>query len=239
MTDRETIFLTWQQALEAVCIDFRRYEPQIMLFSEVLRVITDGRAVIKKDARKEGRWVAAQPGSRMVWLDGRALAEYVCKTLFEKDLDPGVIVSVCARVFQTRAFQDIEPQSGRKGIYIETGMEGFACRQCGDCCKFLDYHDALTAADVKQWQRMGRQDILERVGISRRVDGAPIYRIWVEPGSNQFSETCPFLKHLPSENRWICGIHDVKPRICREYPVSRKHGIMTGCPGFARQRHPV
>jgi Fe-S-cluster containining protein len=233
MIEKESIFLTPQQALEAVCIDFRRYAPQVMLFSEVLRVISGANAVIKQDREKEGRWVAAKPGSKMIWLDGFALGEYVCRMLHEKDYELDVIVSVCARVFQTRAFPGIDPANGRAGVYIETGMEGFSCRQCGDCCKLLAYHDALTAADVKLWERTGRQDILEWVGVFRMIDGEPTYRIWVVPGTGKLAEQCPFLKRLPAENRWICRIHDVKPRICRDYPVSRKHGIMTGCPGFS------
>jgi Fe-S-cluster containining protein len=233
MIEKESIFLTLQQAREAVCIDFRRYEPQIMLFSEVLRVISNGTAVIKQDSEKEGRWVATGPGPKMVWLDGPALGEYVCRVLHEQDLERDVIVSVCARVFHTRAFPGTDPDSGREGIAIETGMEGFSCRQCGACCKFLDYHDALTTADVKRWESMGRQDILDWVGVSRESNGESTYRIWVEPGTAEIAAQCPFLKHLPTENRWVCSIHDVKPCICREYPVSRKHGMMTGCPGFS------
>ena len=235
MSVKETIFLTLQQALEAVCIDFRRYEPQVMLFSEVLRVISAGNAVIKQDSKKGGRWVAAEPGSKMVWMDGAALSEYVCRTLHEKDYEPEVMVAVCARVFQARAFPGTDPESGRAGIHIETNMERFSCRQCGNCCIFLDYHDALTPADVKQWERIGRQDILDWVGVSRTSNGKPIYRIWVEAATGKRVRQCPFLEHLPAQNRWICRIHDVKPRICREYPVSRKHGLMTGCPGFSRQ----
>ena len=235
MSVKETIFLSLQQALEAVCIDFRRYEPQVMLFCEVLRVISTGNAVIKQDSEKEGRWVAAEPGSKMVWMDGAALGEYVCRTLHEKDYEPEVLVAVCARVFQTRAFPGTDPESGRAGIYIETNMEQFSCRQCGKCCTFLDYHDALTPADVKQWERIGRQDILDWVGVSRTPNGKPTYRIWVEAATGKRVRQCPFLELLPAENRWICRIHDVKPRICREYPVSRKHGLMTGCPGFSRQ----
>ena len=234
MTDRETIFLTAQEALAAVCIDFRRYEPQIMLFSEVLRVISGGNVVIKQGAEKSGRWVAAEPGSRMVWLDGRALGEYVCRALHQKALGLDAIVSVCARVFQTRAWAGSDPESGRIGIFVETGMERFSCRQCGDCCKFLDYHDALTPEDIGLWEGLGRQDILDRVRVSHKADGTTAYRIWVEPQSLKLAEQCPFLKHLADENRWICRIHDVKPGICRDYPVSRKHGIMTGCPGFSR-----
>jgi len=232
MIGRDTIFLTPQQAIEAVCIDFRRYEPQIMLFSEVLRVISENNAVIMQDAEKEGRWVAVEPGSKMVWLDGRALGELVCRALHEKDLNEDVILSICTRVFQTRAHPGTDPQSNRKGIFIETGMEAFYCRQCGDCCRFLDYHDALTTADVERWEQLGRQDVLARVGVSRKIDGTPTYRIWVEPGSTKLDKQCPFLEQLPAENRWICRIHHVKPHICREYPVSRKHGMMTGCPGF-------
>ena len=235
MTVRETIFLTREQALEAVCIDFRRYEPQVMLFSEVLRVISKGKAVIEQGGEKKGRWVAAQPGTKMVWLSGPALGDYVCRALRAEEHALGVIASVCARVFQTRAFPGTDPESGQTGIYIATGMEDFTCIQCGDCCRFLDYHEALSPADVRMWEQMARQDILERVGASRRPDGGTAYRIWIEPDSGKLARVCPFLQQLPDENRWICSIHDVKPRICREYPVSRKHGLMTGCPGFSRK----
>ena len=47
MNEKETIFLSLRQALDAVCMDFRRYEPQVMLFSEILRVISNGNAVIR------------------------------------------------------------------------------------------------------------------------------------------------------------------------------------------------
>ncbi|OQY08333.1 MAG: hypothetical protein B6I22_00910 [Desulfobacteraceae bacterium 4572_123] len=49
---------------------------------------------------------------------------------------------------------------------------------------------------------------------------------------NMIHRSCPFLKKIPSENRRLCAIHDIKPAICRQYPVSRKHALITGCPGF-------
>lgn len=233
MNQRETIFLTLQEAVAAVCIDFRRYEPQVMLFSEILRLVSGGKAVIKQDGEGAGRWVAAEPGKKMVWLDGQALCEYVCRVLLSRDLKTDLMVPVCARVFQARAFPGTDPMNGRAGVTIETGMEEFVCRQCGNCCRILDYHDAVTAADVTLWERSGRQDILDRVGVFQRSGSEPAFRIWVEPETGNLAKKCPFLKHLPAEKRWICGIHDIKPRICREYPVSRKHGLMTGCPGFS------
>jgi len=234
MIEKETIFLTLQQAREAVCIDFCRYAPQIMLFSEVLRIISNGKAVINKEREKEGRWISAEPGSKMIWMNGPALGEYVCRALLEKDLEAEDIVSVCARVFQARAFKGRDPESDLAGVFIETGMETFSCRQCGDCCNFLDYHDALTQADVERWKQLGRQDILDWVSVSRTPNGKSGYRIWVEPKTGKMIDRCPFLKPLSTENHWLCRIHDVKPCICREYPVSRKHGLMTGCPGFLR-----
>ena len=82
------------------------------------------------------------------------------------------------------------------------------------------------------WEQTGRSDVLEWVGAFKKDGRETVYRIWMKPGTRTFAETCPFLQKIPHENKWICRIHDVKPRICREYPVSRKHAIMTGCPGF-------
>ncbi|MBW2614413.1 MAG: YkgJ family cysteine cluster protein [Deltaproteobacteria bacterium] len=232
MTAKGSIFLTTRQALDAVCMDFRSYEPQIMLFSEVLRVISNGDAIIKRERGKEGRWVAARHGLKMVWFDGPALGEYVCRALNEHAPDLEIITSVCSRVFQTHAYTATDSATGLPGVCIETGMENFACQQCGNCCNSLDYRDALGAEDVAGWKRMGRRDILEHVQILDRNYPAKAYRIWVKPGTHELADRCPFLEHMPTENRWTCCIHDVKPSICRDYPVSRKHGMMTGCPGF-------
>ena len=98
-------------------------------------------------------------------------------------------------------------------------------------CSMADMAEEMDIEEA--WKQLGRHDVLSWVGISRRADGEPSYRIWVEPGSTTLAKQCPFLEHLPAENRWVCRIHNVKPHICREYPVSRKHGTMTGCPGFS------
>lgn len=169
----------------------------------------------------------------MVWLDGHALCLYVCDVL--KAENPGIdtMAAICSRVFQERATPAVDPETGEQGISIETGMENFTCIQCGNCCKSLDYHDALTENDVNAWRNNLRRDILAWIGVYESKDGQRSYRIWTDPQTGKIAETCPFLKHLPAENRWVCRIHEVKPSICREYPVSRKHGIMTGCPGFS------
>jgi Fe-S-cluster containining protein len=75
------------------------------------------------------------------------------------------------------------------------------------------------------------------VGVFDKKDSEPVYRIWMKPGTREFADSCPFLIQSPAEKQhWICRIHDVKPEICRQYPVSRKHGIMTGCRGFRHEK---
>jgi Fe-S-cluster containining protein len=90
----------------------------------------------------------------------------------------------------------------------------------------------LTEEDVQLLRSKGREDVLEWVRAITGRDGQNTYRIWVTPGSTQFAVPCPFLKQGSSSDRWVCAIHDVKPKICQHYPVSRKHALMTGCPGF-------
>ena len=230
--EKESVFLTLDQAVAAVCIDFRQYAPQVMLFCEVLRLVSDDRTPIRPDIPKKGVWIKLAGRKSMRWLEGEALVAHLCETLRRTRLSPEKLAAVCARVFQARAFAAVSPETGEAGVRIETGMEAYSCRQCGQCCRFLDYHDAVTAADVARWQALGRSDILAWVGGYRREGGNPVYRIWVDPATGRLVETCPFLKHDAAGNRWVCRIHDVKPGICRQYPVSRKHARMTGCRGF-------
>jgi Fe-S-cluster containining protein len=48
------------------------------------------------------------------------------------------------------------------------------------------------------------------------------------------NEVCPWLTKIPTQNRWECQIHGVRPAVCRQYPGSRKHAEITGCPGFRK-----
>ena len=232
MLEKESILLTMEQAMTAVCLDFRQYDPQILLFSEIIAVISGGKIAARRETGKNGIWIRRPDERKMRWFEGIELIETLCALIFKIRPDPVLMAAICARVFQTRAFPDKDPTTGRPGIRILTGMEGFACRQCGECCRMLDYHKEVTAADVASWEQMGRSDILDWVGVFQMADQEAVYRIWITPGTRTFAATCPFLHKLPHDDRWNCRIHDVKPQICRQYPVSRKHAIMTGCPGF-------
>lgn len=234
MANQSSIYLTRQEAIAAICIDFRQYDPQILLFAEVLPLLTKGQIHLKRDPGKEGAWINRSGKPSMQWMDGGELIDFMCDAVSKAPWTAELLASVGQRVFQSRVRPVLRPETGDFGIQVETNMAEFHCRQCGHCCRSLDYHQELTEADVALWRAQGRTDVLDWVETAS-VDGtAPVYRIWVSPKTGRIASTCPFLHKEDTSNRWFCGIHEIKPGICRQYPVSRKHAIMTGCPGFQR-----
>jgi Fe-S-cluster containining protein len=232
MNQRDAIFLSIEEAVEAVCVDLQRYEPQIMVLCRTLSLVLGEGIVLKREGQKCGAWVSMQDRRHMRWMNGPELVGIACAALRSADRDPELMTSVCAGVFHERAWMERDRRTGQVGVRIETGMENFSCRQCGRCCMSLDYHDELTEEDVALWKGLGRTDILEWVRAVHPESGKEAYRIWTVPGTTRLADVCPFLKKIPSQNRWECLIHDVKPAICRQYPLTRKHGLMTGCLGF-------
>jgi Fe-S-cluster containining protein len=168
----------------------------------------------------------------MRWLKGPELIDFMCKTLRRTHMDMALTQAVCTRVFQTKADPVPPAGSDQEKICIETGMEEFNCQCCGRCCLTLDYRDQLTTEDVQRWRQIGRTDVINRIGVFLKEGHGPRYRMWVSPHTKEYEKHCPFLKKESSSQRYLCRIHDVKPAICRQYPVSRKHAQMTGCKGF-------
>ncbi|MHB8764614.1 MAG: YkgJ family cysteine cluster protein [Deferrisomatales bacterium] len=121
---------------------------------------------------------------------------------------------------------------GEPGLWVDTEMETFRCTQCGHCCRSLG--DAFAASadveDVDRWEAEGRFDILAWVDLRLRDVG--MMDLWIDPATADEVTRCPWLRKVPREARCLCRIHDTKPRHCREYPRSKKHALMTGCPGF-------
>lgn len=228
------LFLTRAQAMHAICIDFKGYGPQPMLFCEVLRALHQGRVAYQREPGKEGLWISMDKSSALRWLEGEELIEFMCKTVTEAKIDPDCLASLCRLVFQASCRAGYCPHTNRQGVYIHTGMDGFRCRQCGHCCTRLNYQDGITEEDVRHFEALGREDVLKWVGTAQTVSGETAYRIWVIPGTNQFASACPFLRNGPAQDRKVCSIHEIKPQVCRNYPLSRKHARMTGCPGFDR-----
>jgi len=85
--------------------------------------------------------------------------------------------------------------------------------------------------DIELWEKEWRDDILAWV-VNVSTEDFPIWDVWIRPTTGEDVVRCPWLRKLPNKNKYICRIHDVKPKHCREYPKSRKHAEETGCKGF-------
>ena len=70
MVKKESLFLTRKEALEAICRDFRQYDPQIMLFCQIIRLISGGSIVLKREGQKNGAWISLPGRRNMRWMDG-------------------------------------------------------------------------------------------------------------------------------------------------------------------------
>ena len=112
--------------------------------------------------------------------------------------------------------------------------KAFSCKQCGNCC--LNLSGAFSACsdeeDIRMWEDQGRDDILAWVVAIPLGEDAFVYDLWFSPKTGEEVNRCPWLRKLPGRAKYVCRIHDVKPRHCREYPKSRRHALKTGCKGF-------
>lgn len=233
MAETTPILLTIDQAVDAICLDFRGYDPQPMLFCEVLRTVHGGRLIYKRESGQAGLWISGGHHGKMQWLEGKVLIDYMCDTVTDADLAAADLAVLCGKVFQAPCRAVPDPKTGRTGIEVRPDMTGFSCKQCGRCCSRLDYHSGVTSEDVARLGALGRTDVLKWIGRGKDSSGRMVYRMWVAPETRRpVSGPCPFLKQGDTNEHHICTIHDVKPTVCRNYPLSRKHAVMTGCPGF-------
>jgi hypothetical protein len=84
------------------------------------------------------------------------------------------------------------------------------------------------------WLDNGRDDILawdDPIELGNKVY---VYDFWIKPKTVGDVARCPWLRKLPGKDKYICKIHDVKPRVCGEYLRSESHAAKTGCKGFVK-----
>jgi Fe-S-cluster containining protein len=103
------------------------------------------------------------------------------------------------------------------------------CEQCGLCCRIFGPGISPTAANVYAWIEQGRTDIL-RWFVACREDGTRVAGTELQagdlgtvvsfemrdPGTGGYVTVCPFLRRVAKE-RYLCGIHAVKPEMCCTY----------------------
>ena len=220
-------FLTPAQAVDAIAIDFTQYGPQPALFASIAPLILGNRCTVTRKRKKPV--VHILQGKTFVPVSDKDLGFYLIHVLETAPPDLETLADICALVFQTRTLAGPLRTKNISGIWIHSQMKDFVCSQCGQCCRSLAYENNCTASDYLLWKSLGRRDILAWVCKESSPDGQDRYRIWVDPDTGKTAETCPWLVPCPGKGRFSCAIQKIKPGICRQYPFTRKHAVMTGC----------
>ena len=121
---------------------------------------------------------------------------------------------------------------GQAGVWVETEAENFACTRCGKCC-FLPDAFVATAdpVDVERWEKEGRDDILRRL-----LDcGFGVYDLWMDPRTkDEVHSKCPWYRKDKKTGLCSCKIHETKPRHCHSFPLTKRHALVCGCPGWLK-----
>lgn len=109
-------------------------------------------------------------------------------------------------------------------------LKNFNCKQCGCCCKEVPgaYANSVCSEDIRLWLKQGREDILRWVVGCDTAFGYYLYYLWFDPETGDPADGCPWLKEL-SNGKHSCLIHDVKPRHCRDWPLTRKDMEFSCC----------
>jgi len=146
-----------------------------------------------------------------------------------EDKSPDDIAIVYTKVLWVTSYAGTDAKGGELGIWVETEMEKFHCKQCGHCCINLSgaYCNSVLDEDVNRWELEDRYDILKFVDQSSFFND-----IWIDQETGEELDRCPWLKRLPNTDTYICRIHHTKPTHCRNYPFSKRHALTTGCKGF-------
>lgn len=103
------------------------------------------------------------------------------------------------------------------------------CEQCGLCCRIFGPGIAPTQANVYIWMEQDRTDILRWfVAFMENGTAVPCTSLSAEdlggavsfgmrhPDTGEYVTVCPFLRRVAKE-RYLCGIHAVKPGMCCTY----------------------
>jgi len=206
------------------------YSEQLDLFATVYTYIAGGKAT---PDRKEcpplgieygGIWYQSDNSNERKFYTHHDFNDLLTQAILAADLDIEDIIKLYRMVMGVNAYAD-ENSEKNDGIWIETEMETFQCTQCGHCCLELNdaYGTTAREEDLERWEREDRQDILDYVVLGD---------LWVSPRTGEDVFRCPWLRKLPKKDKYICRIHDTKPKHCRDYPKSKKHALKTGCQGF-------
>lgn len=115
---------------------------------------------------------------------------------------------------------------GIKIVYDREALKDIkgSCVQCGACCRSYDI--ILEYKDIRRWEKEGRKDILKKCNLY-------IDDVWLNPRTQvPYYRGCPWLKKDKVANKFYCKIHEIKPEICKNFPVGIGQLKNVRCKGY-------
>jgi Fe-S-cluster containining protein len=103
------------------------------------------------------------------------------------------------------------------------------CTQCGKCC--LNYNGlkgnlgTISQKEALLWEK-NRPEILRY--LLPALDDK-VYDVWFSPITREELMRCPWLRKLPNREKYKCRIYDIRPCVCRNYPVNVGQMKKDGC----------
>lgn len=94
------------------------------------------------------------------------------------------------------------------------------CNLCGKCCHKYSYGGlSVTSDEIELW-RIFKPEIHSYV-----MNG----EIWFDPDTKKQLVICPWLRHQPDKNMYVCDIYYDRPDDCKFYPVTIEQMINDDC----------
>ena len=98
------------------------------------------------------------------------------------------------------------------------------------------FEETASINDVATWIAAKRFDILRWVdpviGPSAELVG---FDIWIGPKTHDYVSKCPWLRKRKGEKLCECAIYDLRPQVCRDFPLDLAHGKKAGCPACVEE----
>lgn len=107
---------------------------------------------------------------------------------------------------------------------------GFQCIQCGKCC--LKYgNESLVTIGRREFNRFWDRPDVQRFCFEIMQDR--LWDIWVHPDDIPLKR-CPFLRKKNNSDKYYCRIYDIRPDVCRNYPVDYDQQLRDKCEGIIK-----
>lgn len=227
MRPKEIKTITIKDAINEIYGDFVVFNTQYDLFIKVFTFIVKGKAWIGMGAltsnwpEQKGVWFQPYKSNKKSFFPPFNLPDIIQRAFAENPIPIKDVIHLYKKVMKIKAFPGTNPGE----ILVETEMEKFKCKQCGNCCLNLPdaYCTRVTPEDYQRWEKERRKNIIKYIQYGE---------LWYSPKTGIELDRCPWLRKKPNKNKYQCLIHTTKPTHCQLYPLYKKHALITGCKGF-------